>query len=74
MAEELTVTPKRLEMLAAVADGRVSWDASRARYLLDGEPTVGPDHKVLSTMARHGWIMRAQAVVRLTTMGRSVMQ
>jgi len=36
MGEELNMTPKRLELLAAVAEGRVSWNASNARYILDG--------------------------------------
>jgi len=69
MGEELNMTPKRLELLAAVAEGRVSWNASNARYILDGQEANGPDHRALSTMARHGWILRAGAVVKLTTAG-----
>jgi hypothetical protein len=77
MTEDLSATPRRLETLARVRDGRVSYDSLSASYLVDGESVAGWDWRTLSELRDAGWLEHAPGTgvvpVRLTSQGEGIL-
>lgn len=73
------MTERRRLMLEAVQDGRVSYDAREARWLIDEEPVVKWDWRTLGELRNTGWISagirkdRSVTLARLTREGRNVL-